>query len=500
MPKIINRGNFSQITEETDFEFLTALDSYLSFVVPGAQYTKAYKGFQDKKGNFQRWDGTRRILTSRLEFPTGLIPKVQKFYAQQGRDVEMVDSRPPRSPDQKIDISEVLKSINKVPFDYQLDALEAAKENDRGIIKAATGAGKTLIASLIAAEFGKKTIVYVIGTDLLYQFYELFKSIFGDRAGIVGDGNCRIADFNVCSIWSVGQALGMKKGEILLDSEDEEETFNASNKQDILKLLAEAKTHIVDECHMSACETIQQIYKHINSCERIYGLSGSPWRDDNADLLVEGLLGRYIIDIPASLLIERGFLAKPIIHFMNVPTYAGEITNNYKAVYNAYIARNEVRNDMVVRATKMLTQQGYTTLVLFNNINHGKILYEMLKEEVPTVLLSGDDPIEEREAAKKQLTEGTKKVLVASRIADIGWDCPVLSGLVLAGGGKSTVRAIQRIGRVIRKYPGKTVAGVVDFIDNVKFLDKHSKIRHKIYTSEPGFEVHWPTKKKKRSR
>jgi len=70
-----------------------------------------------------------------------------------------------------------------------------------------------------------------------------------------------------------------------------------------------------------------------------------------------------------------------------------------------------------------------------------------------------------------------------------GVDIPILSGLVLAGGGKSSIAITQSVGRCLRKYPGKTIAAVVDFYDNVRYLKKHSQIRYKIYKSEPGFQV-----------
>ncbi len=64
------------------------------------------------------------------------------------------------------------------------------------------------------------------------------------------------------------------------------------------------------------------------------------------------------------------------------------------------------------------------------------------------------------------------------------------SALILAGGGKSRLRALQRIGRVIRSFPGKTMSAVVDFYDQAKFLKNHSEVRYATYCSEPGFKVY----------
>ncbi len=119
---------------------------------------------------------------------------------------------------------------------------------------------------------------------------------------------------------------------------------------------------------------------------------------------------------------------------------------------------------------------------------------------MPCVLLSGKDSSDERAAAKAQLENGEINCIIASRIFDIGIDLPSLSGLVVASGGKSSVRALQRIGRVIRKFPGKKQAAIIDFNDSAVFLDKHSLARRKIYLSEEGFEVIWPRANEKKGK
>ena len=108
------------------------------------------------------------------------------------------------------------------------------------------------------------------------------------------------------------------------------------------------------------------------------------------------------------------------------------------------------------------------------------------------MLLSGKDSSDTREEAKQRLEDGEINCIVASTIFDIGVDLPSLSGLIIAGGGKSSVRACQRIGRVIRKHSGKEYSAVIDFQDQAPFLKTHSKIRHKIYASEEEFDVQWP--------
>ena len=42
---------------------------------------------------------------------------------------------------------------------------------------------------------------------------------------------------------------------------------------------------------------------------------------------------------------------------------------------------------------------------------------------------------------------------------------------------------------MIRQYPGKKQAAIIDFYDQIKFLKKHSIIRRDVYLSESGFKI-----------
>lgn len=495
MTKIIIRGNTSQITEEADVNHVLALDKHLSFYVQGAEHTAAFRGFVNRDGDYVKWDGFKKLLTPTLQFPTGLVERVKEFYTTANKTFEVVDKRPAKSVGKSKDIISNLEKIGKSPYPYQLEILDIIDKNDRGIIKVATGGGKSLIAALIAAKLGKKTIIYVIGKDLLYQFHTFFSSCFDEPIGLIGDGQCEIHDINIASIWTVGQAIGMDKKAILLDSEDDEKVCGKDKYVAINQMMKDARVHIIDECHMSACETIQQIFKKATA-EHIYGLSGSPWRDDGADLLIESILGKYIVNIPASRLINEGFLAKALIRFRVVPPYPVELEKNYPSIYKKYVVENDVRNGLILDAAKTLVEKGYQTLVLFSSLKHGKILHELFEQHMNCAILDGSNNKDEREKVKQDLMDHKIDCVLASRIMDIGVDIPSLSALVVASAGKSTVRALQRVGRIIRRYPGKKYGVVIDFIDQAPYLLQHSKIRLKIYKSEEGFDVKCPKIKK----
>ncbi|KKN70809.1 hypothetical protein LCGC14_0427010 [marine sediment metagenome] len=483
MSRIIVGNTLCTIEEEEDIIFLRALDRELSFKVQGAEHTKVYK--------LGKWDGIRRIMSRNLTFPYGLLDRVRKFYLQHNKVVDIDNRRPLKSVAEPISIYNRLVEMGKEPYDYQIETANVTNHNDCGIIRAATGSGKTLIAALMTAQFGKSTIIYVIGKDLLYQLHRFLAEVFQMDIGIVGDGLCEIRDINVVSVWTVGQALGMKKSAIITDGASDETSIDHSKYVDILRMMKSVKVHIFDECHLAACDTIQEISRNINP-EHLYGMSASPWRDDNADLLIESIFGSKIVDIPASQLIEGGYLVQPIIKFIKVNQKRYPKATKYPTVYKDYIIENDERNGHIITGSRRLVEQGYQTLVLYSRLAHGKYLHKEISKSMPCMLLSGKDSSKVRDEAKAKLEGGDINCIVASTIFDIGVDLPSLSGLIIASGGKSSVRALQRVGRVIRKHPGKQYAAILDFLDQAKFLKSHSTIRYKVYASEKGFDVKWP--------
>lgn len=481
MARIVIGKNECQIMDEYDISFLKELDELLSFDIQGAEHSPAYKA--------GAWDGKKRLLTKVLKFPAGLTSKVEEFYKEHNKDIEIHDSRI-FTKSKPLNIIPALKKQGKKPYYYQLDAVEIAKNKSHGIIRAGTGAGKSILAALLIAKLNKPTVVYVIGKDLLHQLHGLFSSLFKQPIGIIGDGQCEIHNINIATIWTVGHAIGLKVPKA--DEEDSSEKSVLPEKyKDIRNMMGKMKVHLMDECHLAACDTVQEISKKINP-EHVYGMSASPWRDDGADLLIEAFLGPKIVNISARSLVKEGFLVPPIIRFLPVPKYPYK-SGQYQTIYKKYIVENVDRNNMILKGVEKLIEQNHQVLVLFNSIKHGDILYKLISEKVKCEILSGKDSKARRDEVKQQLESGVLQCVLASRIFDIGIDLPSLNGLIIGSAGKSSVRALQRIGRVIRKYEGKTHAAVIDFMDQAPYLINHSKIRHRIYSEE--FEASWPKQK-----
>ena len=480
-PYIEINGNKAKLCGEFSPQILSDLDMELSYKPAGIEFSPAVRrGF---------CDGRVKLLSSNLSFAIGLVNRVVKFFEEYNIIIKIVDNNK-YSQSFEIDISDKLKKLNIVPRDYQIAACEAAISKKTGIVRVCTGGGKTLIAALIVAKVGKnkKSIIYVVGKSLLWQFKELFDIIFPGQVGVIGDGVCDIKSINICSIWSVGLAFGSSK-KIEDDEGTQEKKISENYYRNIRTLVSTSNVSIMDECHVAASDTMMKISREILSEYKI-GMSATPSREDNTNLLIESCFGKIIINISASELIAKNYLVQPVIKFISVPKVRFPKEMNYRQIYSDYIVNNEIRNDLIVKGAISLIEQDFSTVILFKELAHGKILYDKLNEKkIDFDILSGKDSSEDRKAALDRITSGKSKLVVASSIFNLGIDCKKLSGLVNAAGGKSKISSLQKIGRILRGSIGKEMAAVIEFYDQARYLRDHSIIRKETYQQESGFKV-----------
>lgn len=476
---------WSRIRNLSDVKIIDAIDKDTSFYVEGYQFMKAFKNGFYQNGEWRHWDGKRHLLNAGLNFPTGLLTNIENKLKNLKLEYKIIDERP------KI-IYGAEKTISFKPRNYQDEAANIAYSKGNGLIRIGTGGGKTKLEAQIAAKFNVPTMIYVVGKDLLYQIHESVTKDLNEEIGLIGDGQCVIKKINICSVWTAITSFNLKM-QISLDDEDWNPEVEPANitKERIRKAVQNCELAIFDEAHYLACDTIQQIYKAGKKCQHIFGLSGTDWRDDGADLLLESVCGPRIYSKTSSELIDEGFLVKPKITMVDIP-HMGGLPAQWPSVYSKYITNNDIRNAAIINASKKLHDMDRRILILVRYLKHGNLINEELSKYFKTYFVNGKVDGATRKQVKADFEDGKLNCLIASSVFDIGIDIPCLDGLILAGGGKSTVRCLQRIGRVIRNFPGKKDAFVWDPIDNARYVNEHSLIRANMYLGEPEFIVKLP--------
>jgi len=474
---------YCQINDLTDLSVIDKLDHKLSFYVNGYQFTQAYKT--------RRWDGKSHLVTSSLKFQTGLLPCVEDILTKCNVQYELRDNRQDIIQGKPIPLLDTYYKLR----DYQLDIVDAAIRNKNGLIKAATGAGKSACIAKLVGDLNIKTVIYVISLDLLYDMHKNIERALGIECGIVGDGNCSIKKVTVATPWTVIHAYDKKYNPFDDEEDKAKETLDQFSKIKIQKMVEASQMFIIDECQFLAADSIQLITKASKNARYRLGFSGTPWRDGGDDILLEAATGKQIIDIDATTLIGRQVLVPPKIFFFEVPALPGferYERHPYPKIYDNCVVENQVRNEMIIESATKLHIKGRKTLILVKRKKHGMKILEMMPKHIKTYYLNGDAPSEERQAVKDLFNADGLDVIIASSIFDQGIDLPRMDALILAGSGKSSTRALQRVGRVIRSAEGKKDAIVVDFVDVAPYLYEHSRKRWTIYKSEPAFQIKLP--------
>lgn len=468
------------------------LKDEMSYLIQGAEWTPKYNTFvekQDNEGNIVKvrlWDGKKHLLRKSkggLYFYTGLLSVFKKCALKYNLSVKYIDKRKKHQPNINFNWNEDYKLR-----DYQKQVVFEAKRFTRGILKATTGAGKTILTGKIIYELNTAPFLFIVLTkDLLYQAKEEFEKFFMTKdIGIIGDGQLDIKPITIITIQTVMATLG-KKASFLDDDKIDGGTIDISgNKKEIIsELLKSAKGVYFDECQHAAAETCEIVLKNLPNAYYRFGGSATPYREDNAEIVIQGLFGRYICDINASFLIENGYLMQPDITFINISKQPYK-ANNYQDEYKELIVKNEIRNKIISSYANVFYNNNMSTLILVREIEHGKLLESMIKN---SVFVHGSMPSKKRRQNIDDLKSGKLKIMIATSIADEGLDVPRLEALILAGSGKSSTKAFQRIGRVIRKHKEKKNAIVIDFMDSGKYQNRHSYARKKIYKTEQLFKI-----------
>lgn len=266
------------------------------------------------------------------------------------------------------------------------------------------------------------------------------------------------------------------------------------NKRKIRELFSNAQAVIVDEAHLAAI-VIEALANHADRAYYRFGLSATPWREDNQEIRLEGCMGKKLVEVSPTFLIDRGFLVPPRI-FMIPISYSEQTVVNYADSYTKHITKCWERNYRIKQFAEAFQEEGKPVMIIVDRIEHGNILEDMIKGSVfvPGSDKGEDDPDDEEQDYRKRMLDACERneiILIGTQWLNTGIDAPAISVLVMAGSTQASATVLQTVGRVIRshKESGKTEAVVIDFMDSDKHMRKHSLARKRVYESESGFDL-----------
>lgn len=518
------------------------LHDTLSVPVPGARFSKAYRrGW---------WDGRKRFFDKiRSTFPTGLLGTVlaANDLLKKGHKIKIVDKRkwsvPPKfdfnpvgdddvcmcgadeeshgllsdpqhnftpmgwhhrrkaeSDWSKLWLRHLTERLGGKPSKekctYQVNGALSVLSNklggvpwSRGIIQMPTGSGKTMTAACLLWMLEvPRTLVLCDRLDLLHQTHEELSRVLGDqRVNLLRGGSTR-GDVVVSTVQTLNSRIKKKD-------------------KTTLKWLKGVRVLIVDECHKLGEGIYNNVQKRVPAYIRL-GLSATPLtRGDTGDVHLVGATGELVYQIKTEDLIKKGLLARPTVYLCRIDHPAlvfekivGEMdeekrrrkaAKRFRKAYMKGIVTNTHRNEQVVSLALAAMSRKRPTLILVKLLKHGKIIQSMFEEQLIDIppYLHGSDKVDVRRDAVKRFKAGEIPILIASTIFDEAVDIPNIETMILAGGGNSPIKGVQRIGRGMRPKKGGNTLEVYDFVDRThKLLLRNSLERARIYEAQ-GYEV-----------
>lgn len=474
---------------------LALIQNKCSFEVEGAEYKS--RNYMYRGRNSFKWDGKKKLFNIQTRrFPVGLLNMVKELLYSNGFDINIIDKR------KRIDTyikCEADMSVFK-PRQYQETAIFVSVFNGNGIVKIATGGGKTAIAGLTINALKKRTIFIVHTRDLLYQAKDSFSKLFPDcEIGQIGDGIIDYKDITVATMQTLAVLGGLNKNKnyesrskydedgINEESEITEEQIKMSNFHSYSNTV---QCVMMDEVQIVSSQTAYGVRFLFEYANYAFGYSASPWRDDGSDLMIEAAFGKRIIDITASELIKDGYLIKPTIEIHETRYDRSNSPKKYVEIYKRFIVENTMRNIQVSSDAINEWSNGMNTLILVTQIKHGNILEEIIKSMgVDVTFISGKSGMKKRKQAIQDMKDGKISLMIATTIADVGLDIPRLECIIEAGAGKSSVTALQRLGRIMRPFKNKTSCKFITYRDNVLYLKEHIEKKKLIWQTEEEFII-----------
>lgn len=425
------------------------------------------------------WDGLVKMYNPKAKtLPSGLVEEATLALQKAGFTVSIQIQEDYTAPPR---INSILNY--ELEQGHQKRVLEAMTLHKRGIIHAATNAGKTKIAQAWCAMHQCKIIYLVPSKELLKQTVESFKRDTNLDVGWISaeEGWHLGKDVTVCLVSSVAKRKN-RQGRV----------SNQKTVDRFTEIAQNFKAVIVDECHHLSAETWRWVLKTLKSANYRYGLSGSPWqhKDDAEALRVKALLGPIIARVTNEELISKGWSAKPIISMIDVPSQSVLKNEDYAGVYEDGIVYSNLRNSMIVKICRQFQEQDKTCLLISSRIAHCEILSDMLTAiGVDHRVVIGQTEKNSRQSELINFRERKFPILISNVLSE-GVDIPSLNGLVFSSGGKSSKQMLQRVGRGVRKkVTGRNEVEIFDFVDNSHpYLLKHTIERVELYDRE-GFEV-----------
>lgn len=421
------------------------------------EYTKWTQG----RHRMEHEETYRSLITRNGLFMTGFLPRLERYLKLKGVPYKI--NRPdynlkwygaPHLEDPEIDDF----------YKWQKKAFEIMMSAKRGVWKAPTGSGKTVLFGGLASATLFPCLFMVHTETLFHQTIEEFNKWFGeDEVGYVGRGQKKGGRLLIGMIQSIARIKDFdykKWGMVVVDEAHHVNKFNNQWGKALGKIHAPFR----------------------------YGLTATLPMTNEGEMALEGLIGPLLGETTYYELKDEGLLAVPKVRLIKTPGTRRwkEQKGGYAIIYDKAIVGYRARNKLIVDNAVEQLDAGRTVLIMVERIEHGEKLLRMLDIVKPGIFafLHSDlsDNIKTRE--RRAFQAKARKGIIATRVWSEGVNIKSVGCVINAVGGDSEIAAIQRFGRGMRVDKDKEDVVLIDFFDSHhNWFIKHSGHRVCTYIS-----------------
>lgn len=423
-------------------------------------------------------------------FPVGFLPRIHIAAKRDNIVVDVSGILPRLEPSNKPVVD------GKTLRPDQLRLINTAIKQQRGVLVAPTGSGKTvLLMGLLACFPRSKFLIVTHSTDIVSQtmeelrvhgFQGVCKPKNGMLLGRIGVATRQALVGQVCVFCSGEEFKRDKKNKSWICKKCGKNSKKRDTKVKSLyrEWMRDLSIMIIDEVHLFGGQDSQYstILRSTLAPIRI-GLTGTAPKNEQIAMTLEGALSGIIGEVTHEEARDVDILAEVKLELLPVP-YRSALRKHdtYRDILREGLIENRSRNKLIIEKAKELVERGLTVLIFINQLEHGDCLVEMAELlDFYAPFLEGATSGKMRAAAKKALMEGRLKCIISSKIWREGVNIPNLGAVILAQGGKAELSTLQSIGRGLRRVEGKKYAVIVDCLDPYPYLSSHTVQRLSIY-------------------
>ena len=364
------------------------------------------------------------------------------------------------------------KVINEFP--------DIVKNYKKFILKAPTGAGKTVLASEIINKFYKKKKIVVL-CHRLVLLEQLEKGLSGEHKV---------------------KKLGLSEEGVPFDSYDVLISTNLRSRDFLLKAIANCDLLIIDEAHrvspngQAYKELLDQFDRESRKTSKLLGLTASPERrtGDQKDQL--GLAFDAIIDCAdIEELIKEGVLVPAeyrsfFIHDLeleNMDISTGDFP--IEQLSNAIIKSSmiEYAINIYLDQKKKMNDNPISAWFCPDILVAEETKKQVEKRDLKVELITAKTPIKERLDILDKHEKGLVECLISVGVLSEGWDNPNCNVIVHLRPTLSKVFWGQSVGRGLRSAQGKKKCIVIDVSSNFSTFGPVEKLKWKLMNHRKSY-------------